>query len=206
MSANGSWAATAHQLRKHDEWRQVGPPAEQIGGDAARMGRLNAAGESPAGLQHLPASVVHGGAVVAARPDERKFVGDFRVLWQQFRDLEGVGLRADWLERPTDLGGRIGLHVPEVELAGPPEVEDHDAGPLLVAGADLSLAGRPHVLRQGEPDGGQGSHMQEIAAGGSASAEQGPLTRTGGMKLKHRRLLALRGARGRSPWRFQCLS
>ena len=83
-------AAPAHQLRQHDERRQVGPPAEQMGCHAAGVRRVDAAGKPPSGLHHLPASVVHRSAVVAAGPHERKLVGDRGMFWQQFRDLKGV--------------------------------------------------------------------------------------------------------------------
>ena len=83
--AVGQIATTApHQLRQHDKRGQIGAPAEEMGGDAAGMGSMNPAGEPAAGLHHLPAGVVHGGAVVAAGTHERKSIGNRRMLRQQF--------------------------------------------------------------------------------------------------------------------------
>ena len=182
-------AAPAHQLRQHDERRQIGSPAQQIRRHAAGMRRVDAAGEPSARLHHLPAGVVHGRTVVPARPDKRELVGDGRVFRQQLRDLEGVALRPDRLERAADLRRRVGLHVPEVELARSPEIEDHDAGAILVARPHLPFARRSHILRQRQPRRGKRPHLEEIPAAGAAAAEQGPLAGLRHLKFKHVSLL-----------------
>ena len=192
----GEVAATApHELGEDDERGEVGAAAEEVGGDSAGVGGIDAAGEAAAGLHHLPAGVVDGGAVVVAGANEGELVGDGGVAGEELRDLEGVGLRADRLERAADFGCRLRLHVPEVEVAGGPEVEDHDAGALLMAGAEPPLGRGAHHLRQGEADRGQGPDMEEVAAGGAA-AEACPVRHT---KLEHRDRLPGVGGVGGEP-------
>jgi hypothetical protein len=111
------------------------------------------------------------------------------VLRQQLRDLEGVGLRADRLEGAADLEGGVGLHVPEVHVRRTAEIEDHDARPRLVAGANLPFGGGAGVLRKREADGGKRPHVQEIPAARAAAAEEGALTGPANLKLEHPRCL-----------------
>jgi hypothetical protein len=178
-------AAAAHDLGQHHKGRQVGAPPEQIRGHAAGMRRLDAAGEPAPGLHDLPAGVVHRGAVVVARAHEGKLVGDFGMLRQEFRDFEGVALRADRLEGAADLGRGVGLHVPEVHVRRPAEVEDRDARPLLAAVAHLPLARGAGVLRQREADGRQRAHVQEIPPACTRPAEDRPLPGPGDAKFEH---------------------
>ena len=71
-------AAAAHQLGQHDERRQVGLAALQVADHRPDVRRVDAAGEQPAGLHHLPARVVHRRAAVMDRAHERELVGDLR--------------------------------------------------------------------------------------------------------------------------------
>ena len=82
--------APPHQLRQHHKRRQIRLAAHEIGGHGSGVWRVNAAGETPSRLHHLPARVMHRGTVVMARADEGKLVGNFGVERQQLGNLEGV--------------------------------------------------------------------------------------------------------------------
>ena len=155
-------AAPPHQLRQHHKGRQVGTTPLEVRQHGARMWCLNASGESPTGLHHLPPGVVHGRPIVVARPDQRKLVGDGRMTRQQFGNFERVGFRADGLERPANLGRGIGLHVPQVDVAGAAQVEDHDARTPVVHGLQRTLLLGLQVLRQRQADRRQRPHLQEL--------------------------------------------
>ena len=178
-------AAAAHELGENDERREVGAAAEEVRGDGAGVGGIDPAGEAAAGLHHLPAGVVDGGPVVVAGADKGELVGDGGMAGEEFGDFEGVGLRADRLEGAADLGCRFRLHVPEVEVARGPEVEDHDAGAFFMAGANLPFRGGAGELWQGEADAREGADMEKIAPGG-AVAEVCPVRDA---KLEHRECL-----------------
>ena len=77
-----------------------------------------------------------------------------------------VGL--DRLERPADLGGRVGLHVPSVHLAGRAQVEDHDERPVVVF-LDRAERLEGGELGQSQADRAQSADLKEIAAGHSVA-------------------------------------
>ena len=81
-------AAAAHQLGKHDERRQIGLAAFEIADRRPDVRRIDAAGEQPAGLHHLPARVVHRRPAVMDRPHQRDLVGDRGVPGQDLGDLD----------------------------------------------------------------------------------------------------------------------
>ena len=152
-------AAAAHQLRQHDKGGQVGAAAEQIRRDAAGVGSVDASRKPPARLQHLPAGIVNGRPGMMAASHEGEAIGDGRMLGQQFGNLEGVGRCADRLERAANLRRCLRLHVPEVEMARPAEVENHDAGAVLMPRENLALSRSPGILRQRKTDRRQSPHV-----------------------------------------------
>ena len=68
------------------------------------------------------------------------------------------------LEGPANLGGRIGLHVEEVLLAGCAEIEDHDDRAVVAAFFHCALGLQHLHLGQCQSDGADGSHLQEVAS------------------------------------------
>ena len=77
---------------------------------------------------------MHRGAIMVARSDQRKLVGNGRMARQQLRNLEGVGFGADGFEWPADLRGRIRLHVPQVDMTRAAQIKDHDARAPVIRG------------------------------------------------------------------------
>src|ERR1043166_6289574 len=67
-------------------------------------------------------------------PDDRELVGDLRLLREELADLHSRDVRSDRPELAAHLGGRVGLHVVRVEVAGaaaPPDHDDRFGPPLL---------------------------------------------------------------------------
>ena len=157
-------AAAPHQLRQHDKRRQVALAAQQVTGHRPGVRSLDAAGEAPAGLHDLPASIVHRRAAVVNRPHERKLVGDLRVPGENLRDVDVGRLGADRLERPANLPGRIRFHVPQIDVTGSPEIEDHDAGTVVVPGPDGAGLLRGQQLRQRQPGRAKRADLQKLPA------------------------------------------
>ena len=90
-------------------------------------------------------------------------VSDLRMPRQDFRQLE-VAAGADRLERPPHLCRRLGLHVERIKLAWRAEIEDHDAGALILRWIDRSTFSGGKVLRQPQPDGSEGANLQKITS------------------------------------------
>ena len=123
---------------------------------------LDTPGESPTRLHHLPPRVMHRRPIVVTRPDQRKLVGNRRMARQQLRNLEGVGFGTDRFKRTTNFGGRIRLHVPQVDVTGAAEVEDHDARTPVVRGLHYPSLFGLQVLRQRQPHRRQRTHLKEL--------------------------------------------
>jgi hypothetical protein len=93
---------------------------------------------------------MNGSRRVVAAADERELVGQLGVPRQDFAEANLGGTGANRLERPADLGGRLGFRIERVDLARRPEVENHDAGPVVLrvpfrTGRFASWAGLPAV-------------------------------------------------------------
>lgn len=127
------------------------------------MRSLDPAGETPPGLHHLPTSIVDGRAIVVTGPNQRKLVRDGRVFRQKFTNFDRIGLRAHRFERSANFARRIRLHVPQIDVTGPTEIEDHDARRVFLARFDEARFFGSEHLRKREADSGQRADLQEFA-------------------------------------------
>ena len=118
---------------------------------------------------------MHRRPIVVARPDQRKLVGNRRMARQQLRNLEGVRLGADGLERTTNFGGRIRLHVPQVDVTGAAQVEDHDARAPVVRGLYRAVLLSLQVLRQRQSYRRQRTHLKELPPRNARATETHPV-------------------------------
>ena len=84
------------------------------------------------GVTQTVTGVVNGRPAVMDRADEGEPVGHLRVQREDFGDLDRRGSRGDRLKRAADLGRGLGLHIERVDVAWRAEVEDHDAGAVVV--------------------------------------------------------------------------
>jgi hypothetical protein len=100
---------------------------------------------------------------VRHRPQEADLVHLLGQLRQMLADLNAGDVRSGGLELAANLRRRIGLHVPQIDLAGTAEEEQEDArpGPLrrgrLLGTKRLELAGR-------ESEQAQAADAQQFAA------------------------------------------
>jgi hypothetical protein len=106
---------------------------------------------------------VDGGSVVVTGADEGELVGDGGVFGKDFGDLDFGGFGVDGFEGAADFGGGVGFHVPEVDMAGTAEVEEEDAGAIVLGFIDLTGGECGLVLGEGEADGGKGADLEELA-------------------------------------------
>ncbi len=141
-------ASPAHEFREHDEGREVASAPQEVACDGAHVWCLHAAREAPSCLHHLPSGVVHRRAVVMAGAHQGELVRDFCMQRQDLRDLDVRRFCADGAERAADFRSCVRFHVPEVDMAWPAEVEEEDAGVLVVALADCARLLGGHVLGQ----------------------------------------------------------
>ena len=110
-------AGRPHRLGKNDMRGQFGLAAsEELSGTASMRG-IDAASEQPTRLQHLVPRIMHCSGRVVTRAHERKFVGQFSVSRENFRNLNIRALGLDGLKRPANLPRRIRFHVPSIQLA-----------------------------------------------------------------------------------------
>ncbi len=128
------------------------------------MRRVDAAGEEPARLQHLVARVVHGGRRVIAAANERELVGDPRVPGEDFAQANLWGGRRNLPEGTADFGGRLGLHIEDVELTGGSQIEDHDDGAFIRIFGDRARRLEGRVIHQRQADGAKRAGLQKIPA------------------------------------------
>ena len=105
------------QAREQHVRRHVAVRALFKSQHAADVRRLEAALEQPAGLHHLAARVVHGRGRVIDGAQQRKLVRVLRHAREDLGDLDARNVGLDGLVRPANLGRRVRLHVPGVELA-----------------------------------------------------------------------------------------
>ena len=125
---------------------------------------LDPAGEQPAGLHHLVARVVDRRRRVIDRADQRHLVHHRRQPGEDLRDLDARHLGRDRPERPADLLGGIGLHVPGVELRRPADQEQQDAIDVAILRDRPRGRQRLH-RRQPQPQRRQRPGVEEIPAG-----------------------------------------
>ena len=119
--------------------------------------------KSRPGLHHLVAGIMHRRRRVIDAAHQRKLVRQLRHVRKDLRDLDVRVVRLDRLERSANFPRRVRLRVPRVHLARRAEIENHDAGALV-----LALVHRPHGAqaieeRQRKPDRAQRPGMEEIA-------------------------------------------
>ena len=181
--------ATAHELGKHHERRQIGPPSPKVGHHRTDVRGVDAAGEPSTGLHHLPSGVVNRRTVVMAGPDQGEPVRDPGVAGQEFGNLKRIRLGPNGAERSPDLARRIGFHVPEINVTGTAEVENHDAGPAVCAGRDPSLRTCSKILRQRQADGRERSDLEELASAGAGSTQAWSILRGFCEEIEHGRIL-----------------
>jgi hypothetical protein len=130
---------------------------------AAGVRRIDPAREQTASLHHLMAGIMDGGSRVLAGPHEREFVGELRVQGKYFGNLDIGIVRPDGLERAANFRGRVRFHVKRIELAGGAQVEDHDAGLVILAcgyGAERLERGKFGKRKSQRPES---ADLEEIA-------------------------------------------
>ncbi len=158
-------AAATHQLGQHDERRQVGLAAAQVGDRRADVRRIDAAGEQPARLHHLPAGVVHRRAAVMNRPHQRELVGDRGHAEAGSRRAGSPGEAVETgLNGPRISAGASGFMSQRSMLLGAPRLkimmQARSSSPGLTRPG--RLGGEP--LRQAEADRPERACLQEVAA------------------------------------------
>jgi hypothetical protein len=146
--------AAAHEFGEDDEGREIGFSSAEVTENRTGVRALDSAGEAASGLHDLPTRVVDGGSVVVTGADEGELVGDGGVFGKDFGDLDFGGFGVDGFEGAADFGGGVGFHVPEVDMAGAAEVEEEDAGAVILGFIDLTGGECGLVLGEGEADGG----------------------------------------------------
>ena len=142
---------------------------------------LDPAGEQPAGLHHLVPGVVDGRRRVIDGADQRHLVHHRRQPGEDLGDLDARHLGRDRPERPADLLGRIGLHVPGVELRRAADQEQQDAVEVAIRRDGPGIRQGLH-RRQAQAQCRQRPGVEEIAAG-QAVAE---VDRLPGIDSEHR--------------------
>jgi hypothetical protein len=178
-------ASAAHEFGEDDKGRQVGFASTQITEDGTGVGALDASGEAASGLHDLPTGVVDGGAVMVAGADEGEFVCDGCVFGEDFGDLDFGGFGLDGFEGASDFCGGVGLHIPEVDMAGAAEIEEENAGAVVFGFVDLTCCEGCLVLGEGETDGGKGSDLKELAAFEVGAAAEAAVAGDGGEEVDH---------------------
>ena len=102
--------------------------------------------ELATGLHHLPTGIVYGSTGMVTGPDQGKLVRDLGMLWQDLGNLD-LGRRGlDRFKRSPHLGRCIGLHVKSIDMTGCTEIENHDAGAIIVLVLDRPVGLGCHVL------------------------------------------------------------
>ena len=96
------------------------------------------------------------------RADQGKLVSKERVKREKLGNFKGIRFGADGFEGSADFQGRIRLHIPEVNVAGAAEIEDHDAGPLLMPRLHHAGFRCVKILRQRKPQGREGTHGKKF--------------------------------------------
>src|SRR5438128_2302419 len=83
---------------------------------------------------------------------------------QNLGDLNIRIIRLDRLERPANLGGRVRFHVERIQLTGSAQIENHDAGLVILGFVHCAEGLERGEFGQTEADGPEGADLQEIAA------------------------------------------
>src|SRR5690348_7481192 len=104
---------------------------------------------------------------------------------EQVANLEVVGLRSHRLERPTDLGRRVGLHIERVELARRAEVKDHDDRALVVPFGNGALCLSRQELRQTQANCPERADLEKVTPGYPVAS----LRRTTSREREHENVL-----------------
>ena len=163
-------AGRAHGFGKNDVCREFVATAFKKFERASGMRGVDAAGEKPAGLHHLMASIVDCGSGVITGADEREFVGEFGVERKDFRYLNVGIVGFDRLEGPADFGRRIRLHVESIDLAGCAEIEDQDAGFIVLTGSRSAERLERREFRKAQAEGSERADLEEVAAGDAVAS------------------------------------
>ncbi len=142
---------------------------------AADVRGVDAGGEEAARLHHLVARVVNGGGGVIAASHQAELVGDLRVQREELGELNLLGLGGDRFEWPPNFGGGVGLGIEEVDLTRRAQVEDHDAGALVVIFLDRAHGAEGAQVPHGQAKRPQRAGVEEVAAGQAVAGSGGSL-------------------------------
>ncbi len=175
----------ADRAGEQDVRRDLPPRPLQLRQGAAVVRVLDPAAEEAAGLHHLVAGVVDGRRRVVDRADQRHLVHLAGQLREDLADLDARHAGRDRPERPADLLGRVGLHVPGVELRRPADQEQQDAVDVAVPRHRPPRLQRLHP-RQAQPEPGERAGVEEVATGQPVAE----VDRPGGVDADHARDLA----------------
>ena len=143
-------AAASHQLGQNHKGRQIGAASHQVTGHRSGVGSLNSPGKTPARLHHLPTGIVYRGALVMAGSHQGKLVRNLGMHREDLRDIDVLRDRPDRFERPANFAGSIRFHVPEIDVAGTPEIENHDARFFVIPLREMPLLLGGKILGKGQ--------------------------------------------------------
>ena len=175
-------AGRPHRLRQDDVRGQFVAAAFQKLQRAARVRRVDAAGEKPARLHHLVPGVVHrrGGVIDAAH--ERKLVRDLRhaagrsrVIWMSGLFVL-IGLNGPRISRGASgfmSKVSIWLGAPRLKIM----MQALSLAPLGIAPRRL----RGQQFREGKPERAERADLEEIATGHAVASGDG----TGAGDIEH---------------------
>ena len=125
-----------------------------------------------------------------AGSDDGKLVGDFGVEREEFAYIDGIGFSANRFEGAADFARGVRLHVPEIDVTGAAEIEDHDAGGVFLAGFDEAGFFGGEKLRQREADRGERADLEEFAAIQARPAKTRTILWGFGEEIEHGWILA----------------
>ena len=100
--------------------------------------------------------------LVRHRPQQTKLVHPLRQQRQVLAELNPGHSRIDRLEFAPDLQGCLGLHVPEVDMAGSAKQEDEDARrqPIFRSPPRVGQGPQPCQIARGQSERTQASNAQ----------------------------------------------
>ena len=151
---------------RHDAPRRDDAPllTADVGDDRPHARPLGSVACQPAGVEQLKPRLVQRRGRVAHPADEREPVGQRRHSREQLREVKPGNAGRDGAERAAFVGGGVRLGVERIDVAGPADEVDEDAGRGLALRVGDGRNVRPCVARENtrRPNGGGGK--EELAS------------------------------------------
>src|SRR2546430_1766620 len=126
------------------------------------------------------------------------------MQWKKLGNFDGFRLRADRFEWTANFARRIRLHIPQIDVAGSAQVENHDARGVFFAGFHEAGFFGGKNLRKRKTNGGERADVEKFAPTQARTTKADAILRGFGEEIEHGRILpeVRRASNGTFPGRL----